>query len=374
MSQIKLIGGNSNPQLVEKISRRIGIPVTDVITKRFSDGETFVQVNDNIRGADVFIIQSTSKPANDHLMECLLLIDACKRASCGQITVVMPYYGYARFDKRQKDARQPISAKLVADLVTAAGAHRVLTMEMRTSQVQGFFDIPLDHLQFNDIICRHISEEIACSGSGDDKVDIASGTVQVENPVKPTPPLKKAASQGAVRPGLVIVAAGKRGTIRGKYLAERLGCSLAVLDGRKGLPDSELRFLGTSSDVTPLTPAEVVSNYYLLGEVRGCDCVIVDDIIDSARALCEGCEVLLESGAKRVFFACVHAVLSEEGIERLKKCPVQQIICSNSIECSQHIETLGGRLKVLDASGLFSEAIRRIHFQETLEEYMAESM
>jgi phosphoribosylpyrophosphate synthetase len=281
---IQVIAGSSNRKLAQKICSRMGTHVCECDIKRFSDGEVFVQVKENIRGSDVFILQSTSAPANDNLMECLLLIDACKRASSGQITVVIPYYGYSRLDKRQKDARQasnlhlchinlseratmlrvfarayslgfffvvflscetvffyqlyktlscthfvnqPISAKLVADLLTAAGANRILTMELRSGQVQGFFDIPLDHLQFNDVLCQNIDAEVR--------------------------------KMGLTEP-LVIVAAGKRATLRTKYLAEKLHCTWAVVDGRKGLAEDEERQPKPGTDIS-----EGTKNLYLLG-------------------------------------------------------------------------------------------------------------
>eukprot|EP00300_Choanocystis_sp_HF-7_P022219 c21393_g1_i1.p1 GENE.c21393_g1_i1~~c21393_g1_i1.p1 ORF type:complete len:404 (-),score=114.80 c21393_g1_i1:36-1211(-) len=391
MDAVRLVAGSSNRSLAEKIAKRMGINVASCIIKKHSDGEIFPRVQDSLRGKDVFIIQSTSAPVNDNLMELLLLIDAVKRSSAQQISVVLPYYGYARQSKRKKDARVPIGAKLVADLIAVTGASRVVTMELHSMQVQGFFDIPLDNLRFSDVLCTSLRQEYR-DLFPDEAYPGALRTSSLS-----------LSTQGT-NDSVVIVAAGKRATSRAKYMAETLRCRFAVLDGRKlmdedeDMPTEGNTTLDTLDDGTngkaysaPATvvnarrssgsvvsggsnplglvaPNNALNNFYVLGEVSGRTCIVVDDIIDRAKSLCEGFEVLRIHGARRIILAAVHAVLAEEGVQRLLSSCVERIFCSDSIECADLVARFGQhRLTILSSAELFAEAIRRVHFQEMLD-------
>eukprot|EP00298_Acanthocystis_sp_HF-20_P001544 c11954_g1_i1.p1 GENE.c11954_g1_i1~~c11954_g1_i1.p1 ORF type:complete len:342 (+),score=128.45 c11954_g1_i1:25-1050(+) len=333
-----VVTGTSNPALAKNIAKHLGIPVCNTEIKKFSDGETSVQIEQSVRGKHVFVVQSISDPANDTLMEILLLLDACKRASAGNIVLVIPYFGYARQSIRRYNTQTPVAAKLVADLVTTAGAHRILTLELHTDQIQGFFNVPLDHLQFSDNLTRHLRAMF--------------------------PNTKD----------LVIVAAGKRSTSRAKAVAEKLSCSLAVVDGRKAnmepFESILLRRASSISDVTSSPVAQSVapiSSYYLLGDVRDKVCILMDDIIDSSKILTEIGQLLKDRGAKSVVVIGIHGIFSEEIITSLLAF-ADQVICSNSVSCEKYEKLFPQKMIVLDSSILFAEAIRRIHFDQNFED------
>lgn len=299
---IKVFTGNSNPALAGEVVSILGIPLGDCEVKRFSDGEISVDVNETVRGCDTFIIQSTCSPGNDNLMELLILIDSFKRASAGRITAVIPYYGYARQDRKPK-ARAPITAKLVADLLTAAGAERVLTMDLHASQIQGFFDIPVDHLFGNPLLLDYVSSHM-----DQDNLVIASPDV------------------GSVG--------------RTRQFAEALNVPLVIIDKRRQRANE----------------SEVMN---IIGDVEGCDCLMVDDMIDTGGTIVKGAQALMDHGAKSVRACCTHAVLSGPAIERLQNSPLSEVVVLNTIPLPP--EKMIPKIKVLSVATLFAEAIERIY-------------
>jgi len=306
MYQLQLLAGSANPELSQEIARLLGAHLTPIHLTRFADGEIFVQIQENVRGADVFVLQSTCPPVNDNLMELLLIIDALKRSSAKRITAILPYYGYARQDRKAMP-RVPISAKVVADLLTTAGTHRVLTMDLHADQIQGFFNIPVDHLFFTPVLVEYLKNK----GLKD----------------------------------VVIVSPDAGGVDRARHVAMRMDAQLAIIDKRREVAN------------------EVVFNY-LIGEVKGCDCVVVDDMIDTGGSMCQAVNALLREGARRVLCVGVHGVLSGPAIERLRECNVEEVIISNSIPLDK--EKKLDKITVLSTAKLFAEAIRRIHNEESL--------
>lgn len=298
---MKLIAGNSNRPLSEAISAYLNIPLTQASIKRFSDNEVFVEIMENIRGEDVFFIQSTSYPANDHLMELLIAIDALKRGSARRITAVIPYFGYARQD-RKTGGRTPISAKLVADIITAAGADRVLTLELHAGQIQGFFDIPVDNLIVAPVFVPHIQQTF----NGQD---------------------------------LCVVSPDVGGVVRARALAKRLGCDLAIIDKRR-------------------EAAGVSEVMHVIGDVTGKACILVDDIVDSGGTLCNAAAALKEHGARTVHAYVVHGVLSGQAADKIMKSPMEKLVVTNSISPT---DVLAGCPKIehLDIAPLMGEAVRR---------------
>lgn len=294
--------GNANRPLAEEIARHLGIPLGECDLKRFSDGETRVEVKENVRGMDVFVIQPTSKPANEHLMELLILIDALKRASADRITAVIPYYGYAR-QERKVQPRTPISAKLVADLLTAAGANRILAMDLHAGQIQGFFNIPFDHLFCMPILLDHIRERI--------------------------------------QNDLVIVAPDAGGAERARAFAKRLSCPLAMIDKRRPAPNV----------------SEVM---HIIGEVEGKTAVVVDDILDTGGTIVQAATALKKTGAKKVFACCAHPVFSGRALEVLMQSPLEEVIVTNTIAISAEVAGCP-KVRVLSVAPLLAEAIRRIY-------------
>ncbi|MBE3563434.1 ribose-phosphate diphosphokinase [Hydrogenibacillus sp. N12] len=302
-SKLKVFSGNSNRALAEEIARHIGVPLGDAEISTFSDGEIQVRLNESVRGADVFVIQSTSYPVNDHLMEMLVMIDALKRASAGRINVVMPYYGYARQDRKAR-ARDPITAKLVANLIETAGADRVIAMDLHAMQIQGFFDIPVDHLLGIPILAAYFREK------GLDDV--------------------------------VVVSPDHGGVTRARRLADRLGAPIAIIDKRRPEPNV----------------AQVMN---IVGQVEGRTAILIDDIIDTAGTITLGAEALLKAGAKAVYASGTHAVLSGPAIERLRSSPIREIVVTNTIHVPE--EKRLSNLVILSVAPLIAEAIVRVHEQ-----------
>ncbi len=305
---MKLISGNSNLVLAEQISAYLDVPLTQCNIKRFSDKEIFLEIMENVRGKDTFFVQSTSYPANDHLMELLIAIDALKRGSARRITAVIPYFGYARQD-RKTGGRTPISAKLVANLITAAGADRVLTLELHAGQIQGFFDIPTDNLSSAPIFIPSLEEEF--------------------NGEK-----------------LCIVSPDVGGVVRARYLAKRLGADLAIIDKRR-----------------PKAGVAKVMN--VIGDVKGKICVLVDDIVDSGGTLCNAAVALEEQGAIGVYAYVVHGVLSGKAIEKVTNSPLKKLVITDSIQATEEMEA-AENIEQLSIAPLIGEAARRISEERSI--------
>lgn len=301
---LKIFAGNSNNKLAKDIAEIVGIPLGDAEVGRFSDGEITVNINETVRGIDAFIIQSTSAPVNDNLMELLIMIDAFKRASAGRITAVIPYYGYARQDRKTK-ARDPITAKLVADLLTAAGADRVLTMDLHASQIQGYFNIPLDHLLGVPILGKYFAE------SGFDQRD-----------------------------DVVVVSPDLGSVTRARKFADRLHAPIAIIDKRRPKPNV----------------SEVM---HIIGEIKDKTCILIDDMIDTAGTITNGANALIERGAKDVYACCTHAVLSGPAMERIDNSAIKELITLNTIDISKIKPS--DKVKMLSVAPVFGEAIRRIY-------------
>mgnify|MGYP000527717495 CR=1 FL=1 len=299
---MKILAGNSNRPLAEAISACINLPLTKASIRRFSDMEVFVEIQENVRGEDVFVIQSSSYPANDHLMELLVMLDALKRASARRITAVIPYFGYARQD-RKSGPRTPISAKLVANLITEAGADRVLTLDLHAGQIQGFFDIPTDNLYGAPVMVKDIEEKL----NGDD---------------------------------LVIVSPDVGGVLRARGLAKRLNADLAIIDKRR-------------------EKAGVSEVMNIIGEVKDRHCVLVDDIVDSAGTLCNAAEALMEQGATSVHAYVTHGVLSGGAVARVSESPMEKLVITDSIQSTEAVR-VSHNIDQLTIAPLMAEAIRRI--------------
>ncbi len=302
MRPYRIFAGNSNPELAREICAYLGTELGDAKVGRFSDGEIRVEINESVRGADVYVIQSTCAPVNEHIMELLIMLDALKRASAGSISAVIPYFGYARQD-RKAAPRAPISARLVTDLVSCAGAQRIITMELHAGQIQGFFNGPVDHLYCSPVMLDYIS------------------SLELKNPV--------------------IVSPDAGGVERARAYGKRLNAGLAIIDKRRAAPNV----------------AEIM---HIVGDVRDCDAILVDDMVDTAGTLCQGASALMNHGARRVFAMATHAVLSGPAITRLNESNIEQLITSNTIPLSPAGRACP-RLKVLSAANLFGEAIKRIH-------------
>jgi ribose-phosphate pyrophosphokinase len=299
---MKILSGNSNRPLAEAISTHINLPLTKASVRRFSDMEVFVEIEENVRGEDVFVIQSTSFPANDNLMELLVGLDALRRGSARRITAVIPYFGYARQD-RKSGPRTPISAKLVANLITGAGADRVLTLDLHAGQIQGFFDIPTDNLYGAPVMVKDIEEKL----NGDD---------------------------------LVIVSPDVGGVLRARGLAKRLNADLAIIDKRR-------------------EKAGVSEVMNIIGEVKDRRCVLVDDIVDSAGTLCNAAEALMEQGANSVHAYVTHGVLSGGAVARVSESPMEKLVITDSIQSTEAVR-VSHNIDQLTIAPLMAEAIRRI--------------
>lgn len=304
---IKVISGSSNVTLAQDVVDYLGIAVCDASVTTFSDGEIMVQINENVRGTDAFVIQSTCPPVNDNIMKLLLIIDALKRASAARITAVIPYYGYARQD-RKVQPRVPISSKLVADLITVAGANRVLSVDLHAGQIQGFFNIPVDHLYASPVLADYVK-----SRNFKD---------------------------------LVIVSPDAGGVERARSFAKRLQCSLAIIDKRR-------------------ERANVSQVMNVIGDVNGKDTLILDDMIDTAGTTTQAAAALKEQGANRVYAASTHAVLSGPAIERINKSVLEEVIVINTIPLDAKKEQCK-KLTVLSIAPLLAEAIKRIHEESSI--------
>ena len=306
---IQVFCGNSNPKFAETICKELGIEMGKAVVKHFADGEASVTLEETVRGADVFLIQSTCKPVNDHLMELLVMIDACRRASAGRITAVIPYFGYARQDRKAK-SRDPISAKLVANMLTVAGADRVLTMDLHASQIQGFFDIPLDHLLGNPTFVEYYMNKFP-----EDQYNLEEEFVVVSPDV------------GSVA--------------RSRAFATKMHMGLAIVDKRR-----------------PKANVSEVMN--IIGDVRGKTCILYDDMVDTAGSLCHAAQALVDvGGAKEVYACATHGVLSGPAYDRLEASPIKEMVFLNTIP--EVNNTASGKLKFLDVAPVFARAIEHIH-------------
>ena len=298
---IKLVAGNSNRPLAEAISSYLEVPLASCLVRRFADMEIFVEIQENVRGEDVFIVQSTSFPANDHLMELLIITDALRRSSAKRITAVLPYFGYARQDRRAT-GRTPISAKLVANLVTHAGADRVLTVDLHAGQIQGFFDIPTDNLFAAPVMVRDIRERIDLSNA-------------------------------------MVVSPDVGGVVRARALAKRIDAPLAIVDKRRERPGE----------------SEVMN---IIGDVTGKSCILVDDIIDSGGTLCNAADALLAKGAREVYAYCTHGVLSGGAVARIASSRLKELVITDSIQATEAIK-VAHNIRTITIATLLGEAIGR---------------
>ncbi len=307
-SWLTIFTGNSNRDLVRRISERLGTPIGESTVRKFSDGEINVEINESVRGMDVFVIQSTCSPVNSNLMELLILIDALKRASAGRITAVLPYYGYARQDRKVLP-RAPISAKLVADLITTAGASRILTVDLHAGQIQGFFNIPVDHLFAAPVLLDYLK--------------------QVND-----------------HDHMVIVSPDAGGVERARAFAKRLNASLAIIDKRRESPNI----------------SQVMN---IIGDVKGFVTVLLDDIVDTGGTLAGAASALMEKGAEKVYACCTHPVLSGRSVEVLSKSPIQEIIVTDTIPLGPEAKACP-KINVLSVSDLLAKAIQSIHNDESV--------
>lgn len=305
---VKLVAGNSNPALANAIAAHLRIPLTKAIVRRFADMEIFVEIQENVRGSDVFVIQSTSYPANDHLMELLIIIDALRRASARRITAVIPYFGYARQD-RKVGSRSPISAKLVANLITHAGADRVLTLDLHAGQIQGFFDIPTDNLYAAPMMVRHIK----------DTLDLAN---------------------------VMVVSPDVGGVARARGLAKRINAPLAIVDKRRERAGE----------------SEVMN---IIGDVTGHTCILIDDIVDSGGTLVNAADALLANGAKDVYAYITHGVLSGGAVARITASKLKELVITDSIQPTEAVR-VARNVRVLSVATLIGEAIERTASEESV--------
>ncbi|NLO99226.1 MAG: ribose-phosphate pyrophosphokinase [Clostridiaceae bacterium] len=301
---IKIFAGNSNRQLAEEIALKVGLPLGEAIVSKFSDGETAISINEVVRGSDVFIIQSTCTPVNDNIVELLILVDALRRASAGRITAVIPYFGYARQDRKAK-ARDPISAKLVANLITVSGADRVLTMDLHAPQLQGFFDIPVDHLLGTPILAQYFYKKFG--GKTDDVVVVSPDVGSVG---------------------------------RSRKFAEKLDVPLAIIDKRR-------------------PKANVCEIMNIIGDVKGKRAILVDDLIDTAGTVVNAANAMGDMGAREVYACCTHGVLSGPAIDRIRTSAIKELVTLNTIPLPA--EKRISKITTLSVGDVFAEAIERIY-------------
>lgn len=299
--KLKIFSCNSNPDLAKEIANVVGVPLGDAEVMNFSDGEIHMRLNESVRGCNVFVIQSTSAPVNDHLMEMLVMVDALKRASAKSINVVIPYYGYARQDRKAR-SRDPITAKLVANLIETAGTHRVVSMDLHATQIQGFFDIPVDNMLGVPILGQYFKEKTL-----DD---------------------------------VVVVSPDHGGVVRARKLADYLSAPLAIIDKRRPEPNV----------------SEVMN---IIGEIEGKTAIIIDDIIDTAGTIVLAANAMKEAGVKEVYACCTHPVLSGPAMDRIEQSPIKEVIVTNTIPLTQ--PNVSSKIKVLSVGPLMGEAIIRIH-------------
>ncbi|HEY8950811.1 MAG TPA: ribose-phosphate pyrophosphokinase [Rhizomicrobium sp.] len=307
--RMKVLAGNSNRALADAVAQYLKLPMTKAVVRRFADMEVFVEVQENVRGEDMFVIQSTSFPANDNLMELLIVIDALRRASAKRITAVIPYFGYARQD-RKVGSRTPISAKLVANLITEAGANRVLTVDLHAGQIQGFFDIPTDNLFAMPVIVKDIEDAL---GTGDH---------------------------------LMVVSPDVGGVVRARALAKRLGCDLAIVDKRRERAGE----------------SEVMN---IIGDVKGRSCILIDDIVDSGGTICNAADALLKNGAKDVCAYATHGVLSGGAVARIQGSKLKSMVVTDSIAATEDVSKCKN-IRRISIAPLIGEAIRRVSAEESV--------
>ena len=309
-----LFTGNANPALAQEIATHLGVQLGKAMVGRFSDGEVTVEIQQNVRARDVFVVQPTSTPTNDNLVELLIMVDALKRASARRITAVMPYFGYARQDRRPRSTRVPISAKVVANMLEAIGVERLLTMDLHADQIQGFFDIPVDNIYASPVLLT----------------DVKSKNYK----------------------DLVVISPDVGGVVRARALAKQLGCDLAIIDKRRAA-------------------ANVSEVMHVIGEIDGRNCVIMDDMIDTAGTLVKAAEVLKERGARSVFAYCTHPVFSGPAIERIRKSKLDEVVITNTIPLSTEAKGCS-KIRQLSVAFLFAETIRRISDGESVTSLFAE--
>ncbi len=309
-----LFTGNANPALAQEMAKSLGVELGKASVGRFSDGEVTVEVQQNVRARDVFVVQSTCAPTNENLMELLIMVDALKRASARRITAVIPYYGYARQDRRPRSMRVPISAKVVANLLETVGVERVLTMDLHADQIQGFFDIPVDNIYASPVLLSDLKSK--------------------------------------AYPDLVVVSPDVGGVVRARALAKQLGSELAIIDKRR-------------------PKANVSEVMHVIGEIEGRNCVIMDDMIDTAGTLVKAAEVLKERGAKRVFAYCTHPILSGPAVDRIAGSQLDEVVITNTIPLSDAARACK-KIRQLSVAFLFAETIRRISDGESVTSLFAE--
>ena len=309
MPDMKLFAGNSVPKLAKLIANRLYINLGNAAVGRFSDGEISVQINENVRGGDVFIIQSTCSPTNDNIMELVVMVDALRRASAGRITAVIPYFGYARQDRRVRSARVPITAKVVADFLSSIGVDRVLTVDLHAEQIQGFFDVPVDNVFGSLILLEDMLQR------------------ELKNPIVVSPDIG--------------------GVVRARAIAKLLyDTDMAIIDKRR-------------------PRANVSQIMHIIGDVANRDCVLVDDMIDTGSTLCKAAEALKERGAKRVFAYATHPIFSGNALKNLKNSVIDEVVVCDTIPLSEKIELLPN-VRTLTLAGMLAEAIRRISSEESI--------
>ena len=303
---MKIFSGNANMQMAEEIAAHLGLAVSRADVRKFSDGEIFIEIRENVRGTDAFIIQPTSTPVNDHLMELVIMADAMRRASARRITAVLPYYGYARQD-RKVAPRVPISAKVVAEMLMVVGVRRVLCMDLHAGQIQGFFNIPVDHLYAAPVLIDYIKDAF------DD---------------------------------FIMVSPDAGGVERTRAFAKRLNCGLAIIDKRRDRPNHS-------------------EAMHVIGDVEGKVAILMDDMVDTAGTLCSGANTLIENGAREVHACCSHPVLSGPAVDRLNESSIKSLVVTNTIPLRENARACK-KIKVLSVSSLLAEAIRRIHNEDSV--------
>jgi ribose-phosphate pyrophosphokinase len=309
---LRIFTGNANPELARKIACHLDRPLGKIQVTQFSDGEIRVKVDESVRGMDVFIIQPTCASVNDNLMELLILVDAFRRASARRITLVIPYYGYSRQDKKIKP-REPVTARLVADLITTAGAHRVLAVDLHAGQIQGFFQLPMDHLYAGPLLATYFAEK------------------------------------GMTNHDTVIVSPDVGGVARARGMAEMLKAPIAIIAKRRPEPN-------------------MVEIMEIIGDIKDKSCIMVDDMIDTGGSIVSGAEALLERGARRVFACCTHPVLSGQALEKIEASGISELVVTDTIPIPDHKRSLCSKLSVITVSPLLAHAITRIHEDESVSE------
>ena len=314
LDRLMVFAGNANPKLAAEVADHLHVTMGRAKVGRFSDGEVMVEILENVRGRDVFVLQSICHPTNDTLMELMVMVDAIKRASAGRITAAIPYMGYARQDRRPSSARVPITAKVVANMLTSAGVDRVLTMDLHSEQIQGFFDIPVDNIYSGPVLL---------------------GDIWKKNFT-----------------GLVVVSPDVGGVVRARALAKRLEADLAIIDKRRPRPN-------------------VATVMNIIGEIEGRTCVIVDDMVDTANTLCEAASALKKRGAERVLAYCTHPVLSGKAIERIANSDLDELVVTDTIPLCEDAQACS-RIRVLSIAGLFAETVRRISAEDSVSSLFVE--